>query len=92
MSPKAARGKSANTEAAKKRQTAARKAVAGRRQNAKQRREINTATNRVASELVRFQDHAGDLRSRAEKVIERVKRLVRLVRPARPQLPRAGLV
>jgi hypothetical protein len=75
MSPKPARAKPAHAEIAKKRQ-AARKAVAGRRQNAKQRREVSTATNRVASELVRFQDRAGDLRSRAEKVVERVKRLV----------------
>jgi hypothetical protein len=76
MSPKAAGAQPANTETAKKRQAATRKAVAGRRQNAKQRREMSTATNRVASELVRFQDRAGDLRSRAEKVVERVKRLV----------------
>ena len=48
----------------------------GRRQNAKQRREMATRTNRAVRELGRFQDHAGELRSRAENVIERVKRLV----------------
>jgi hypothetical protein len=76
MSPKLARGKSTTPETVKKRQAAARKVAAGRRQNTRQRREMATRTNRAASELERFQERAGELRSRAESVIERVKRLV----------------
>jgi hypothetical protein len=37
---------------------------------------MDSKTNRVASELERFQVRAGALRSRAERAVERVKRLV----------------
>jgi hypothetical protein len=59
-----------------KRQAAARKAAATRRRNATQRRALESKTSRVATELERFQQGAGGLRSRAERVAERVKRLV----------------
>ena len=58
------------------RQAAARKAAATRRRNAAQRRAMESKTSRVATELERFQHRAGALRSRAERVAERVKRLV----------------
>ncbi len=64
-----------NGEGQSKRQTAARRAAARRRRSTAQRTAIKTKTNRVASELERFQQRGGDLRSRAERIADRVRRL-----------------
>jgi hypothetical protein len=37
---------------------------------------MDSQTNRVATEFERFQARANDLRSKAERVVDRVKRLV----------------
>ena len=73
MSPKQTQPKS---EAQSKRPTAARKVAAPRRRSTAQRSAMDTKTNRGASELERFQQRASGLRSRAERVADRVKRLV----------------
>jgi hypothetical protein len=73
MSPKQAKPKS---EAESKRKATASTVAARRRRSTAQRSAMNTKTNRVASELERYQERADDLRSRAERVAERVKRLV----------------
>jgi hypothetical protein len=73
VSPKPAQP---NPDAQSKRKAAAEKAAARRRRSTAQRAAMDTKTNRVASELERFQHRAGGLRSKAERVAERVKRLV----------------
>jgi dynactin complex subunit len=65
-----------NRNAKAKRQAASKKAGARRRSTTAQRRAMDSKTNRVASELERFQVRASDLRSKAERAVERVKRLV----------------
>jgi dynactin complex subunit len=65
-----------NRNAETKRQAASKKAAARRRSTTAQRRAMDSKTNRVASELERFQTRASDLRSKAERAVERVKRLV----------------
>jgi dynactin complex subunit len=65
-----------NRNAEAKRQAASKRAGARRRSTTAQRRAMDSKTNRVASELERFQTRASDLRSKAERAVERVKRLV----------------
>jgi hypothetical protein len=65
-----------NRKTEAKRQAASKRAGARRRSTTAQRRAMDSKTNRVASELGRFQARAGVLRSKAERAVERVKRLV----------------